>query len=670
MLDYHKLVSHKQTMKTISFSNTPTKLRGECIIPGDKSISHRSLILGSQTLGQVTISGLLESQDVLCTLACLQQLGVKIEKKDQNWHVTGQGVGGLQESNDILDCGNSGTSARLLMGLVAPYEFTSFFTGDVSLRKRPMARVINPLSEMGVTFTSRSQDRLPVALKGGALMPIEYHSPIASAQVKSAILLAGLNTPGITSVIEPAASRDHSEIMLNALGWQCETQQLEEGACKISITGQQQVAYEDRQITVPADPSSAAFPIAAALLSDEADVTLPTIGLNPLRTGLFTCLQEMGARLKIHNERLENGEKIGDLHIQHSPELKAIDVPAERAPSMIDEYPILAVIAAFSEGTSRFRGLKELRVKESDRLTAMAEGLQQCGIHAVIEEDDLIIEGIGQQYARGGCIIDSQHDHRIAMSFLIMGMRCEIPVNVTGTEAIDTSFPSFFDCMKQLGITIHYHDLSKHKPLTIAIDGPAASGKGTLARRLAEALGLKYLDTGSLYRAVGMKLLYSNQSPEDEQAALEAAQSITLQDLRNPRLRQEHVGNAASIISAMPAVREALLNFQREIAASPEGAVLDGRDIGTVVCPQADYKFFITADIETRAKRRHRELSGQGIEVVYDSVLADLKERDERDSQRDAAPLKPAEQAETLDTSSLSADEVLERVLALIRHHT
>jgi cytidylate kinase len=340
---------------------------------------------------------------------------------------------------------------------------------------------------------------------------------------------------------------------------------------------------------------------------------------------------------------------------------------------MIDEYPILAIAAAFAEGVTRMEGLAELRVKESNRLEKIQAGLTACGIRAEVEGDTLIVHGIGQQQASGGCIIDSALDHRIAMSFLVMGLRCKDPVYVKGTEAIATSFPNFFEVMETLGVqrkaaSEAAPSLLTH-PIVIAIDGPAASGKGTLARRLAATLGLVYLDTGSLYRAVGMKLVYNQQDPRDIQAAIEAAQHMDIQDLQNPRLRQERIGQAASVVSAIPEVRQILLDFQRKIAASPQGAVLDGRDIGTVICPDADVKIFITASIETRARRRHREVQGEGITVVYESVLEDLMERDERDSKRSVAPLIPAEDAHCIDTSDMTAEEVYQQVLQIIRDY-
>jgi cytidylate kinase len=488
------------------------------------------------------------------------------------------------------------------------------------------------------------------------------------------VLLAGLNTPGRTTVIEPVATRDHTERMLRYFGYDIKTAKEKDGL-HISVQGHQEVPREDREINVPGDPSSAAFLIVAALLTEHSDLTIEHVGMNPLRTGLFTTLKEMGANISFINEREEAGEPVADIRVRSS-KLKGIEVPAERAPSMIDEYPILAVAAACAEGQTRMHGLNELRVKESDRLQAIHDGLRLCGIEVRIEEDGLIVTG-NPGSIRGGGPVETFFDHRIAMSFIILGMISQNGVTVDDTTAIATSFPNFLSLIEQIGGNIAYNtentattsaipDRFRLPPRIIAIDGPAASGKGTLARRLANHFGYAYLDTGSLYRAVGLRLVYSNESAEDISAAIKAARSITDYDLTNPRLRQEQVGQAASVVSAIPEVREVLLEFQRNYAHRDEGAILDGRDIGTIVCPDAHIKLFVTADLEARAQRRHRELQGQGIEVVYESVLEDLKERDERDSKRASAPLRPANDAITIDTTGKSIEEVYKQVLEYI----
>ncbi|MEI6730862.1 MAG: 3-phosphoshikimate 1-carboxyvinyltransferase, partial [Pseudomonadota bacterium] len=412
-------------------------------------------------------------------------------------------VDGLSESSDVLDMGNSGTGARLLMGLVAAYNFTTFFSGDDSLRSRPMQRVVDPLLQMGVRFHSRSKGRLPLALIGsGDTMPIEYIMPVDSAQVKSAILLAGLNTAGKTTVIEQKPTRDHTEKMLAYFGWQLETEKLENGGIAISMIGKQALQRKDYKITVPGDPSSAAFLAVAALIVPGADITIENITVNPLRIGLYTTLQEMGANIEFINKRIEAGEEVADIRVRYS-KLQGVTVPGSRSPSMIDEYPILAVAASYATGKTIMHGLSELKVKESDRLTAIASGLKQCGVNVEIEGNDLMIEGCEQPY--GGATITTNFDHRIAMSFLVMGMASKNEVKIDDASSITTSFPNFVELMNRLGANM-YFDASdvvgqeKYKPLTIAIDGPAASGKGTLARRIAEHFGYSYLDTGSIYR--------------------------------------------------------------------------------------------------------------------------------------------------------------------------
>lgn len=427
------------------------KLSGTARVLGDKSISHRSLMLGALAVGETEIHGLLEGEDVLRTAAAMRQLGGEAER-DQNgvWRAQGRGIGGLREAADVLDLGNAGTGTRLLMGLVAAYDFVSFFTGDASLRSRPMARVSEPLTRMGAKIIAREGGRPPLAVIGTAQpMPITYKLPVASAQVKSAILLAGLNTPGITTVIEPEPTRDHTELMLKGFGATLKVEQTKEGRA-VSLTGQPEIF--GRKIIVPGDPSSAAFPIAAALIVPGSNILVPNIGLNPHRIGLIETLLEMGADITIENKREEAGEPVGDLRVRHSGALKGVVVPPERAPSMIDEYPILSVIAAFAEGETRMLGLAELRVKESDRLATMAQGLAACGIDVTEGQDTLTVRG-GKTPA-GGVRIPVKLDHRIGMSFLVLGMAAKKPVEIDDAEAIATSFPGFVDLMNKLGAGI------------------------------------------------------------------------------------------------------------------------------------------------------------------------------------------------------------------------
>ncbi len=425
-------------------------LSGAAALPGDKSISHRSLMLASMAVGESRIEGLLEGEDVLATATALRAMGAAIERTGSGaWRVWGVGVGGLAEPENVLDMGNAGTGARLLMGLLAGHAFTSFMSGDASLRSRPMRRVIEPLSRMGASFLARSGGRLPLALTGRTdLLPIDYASPVASAQVKSALLLAGLHAPGRTTVTEPLASRDHSERMLTAMGAEIVTEPTATGGQRVTVTGQPELAPQS--FVVPGDPSSAGFPTVAAAVADGSTVRLRQVCLNPLRTGLYTSLAEMGAAISVENERTAGGEPVGDLVVRGAA-LTGIEVPAGRAPTMIDEYPILAVAAAFARGTTIMRGLGELRVKESDRLAVMAEGLAACGARVEIQDDDLIVHG-GRP--AGDALIDARLDHRIAMSFLVLGGLAAAPVTVAGAEAIETSFPGFAALMNGLGARI------------------------------------------------------------------------------------------------------------------------------------------------------------------------------------------------------------------------
>lgn len=426
-------------------------LNGSITVPGDKSISHRSLIFGALAVGETTVTGLLEGEDVLCTAEAMRNLGARITKSDLGtWHITGVGVGALSEPSKVLDMGNSGTAARLLMGVVASAPFTTFFCGDASLHKRPMKRVSGPLSQMGARITSRSGDRFPLAITGTDLMPISYELPVASAQVKSCILLAALDTPGRTTVIEPKPTRDHTENMLNHFGVRVEVTEREDGSRVIELEGQQELHAAD--IVVPADPSSAAFVAVAAAIQPGSDVTIENVGLNPLRDGLFETLGEMGANIEISNLRNQAGEQVGDIRIKGGL-LKGIEVPPSRAISMIDEYPVLFVAAAFAHGTTTMRGLEELRVKESDRIAVMAEGLKACGVQLEEVEDGLIIQGRAIP-PKGGATVATELDHRIAMAFLVMGTGTEEPVTVDDGSVMETSFPGFTNLMNGLGAKI------------------------------------------------------------------------------------------------------------------------------------------------------------------------------------------------------------------------
>lgn len=437
-------------------SGTAGPLRGDVHIPGDKSISHRALMIGAMAVGETTISGLLESGDVLRTAAALRALGVPVERDSEGgWRVHGVGPGGLAEPAEVLDLGNSGTSARLLIGLLATHPLTAHMTGDGSLRERPMGRVAEPVERMGARVIARAGGRMPLAVIGTpAPVPITYSLPVPSAQIKSAVLLAGLNTPGTTSVIETRPSRDHTELMLRHFGADIEVSDGPDGGRTIALDGQPELS--GRPVTVPGDPSSAAFPGVAALLVPGSEVTVRNVGLNPTRTGLFETLLEMGADIGYADRRSEAGEAVADLTFRASA-LNGVDVPAERAPTMIDEYPILAVAASFARGETRMHGLGELRVKESDRLAAIAGGLAACGVRVSQHGDSLTVEGTGRP-PDGGARIAAKLDHRIAMAFAVLGMAAGSPVETDGREVIATSFPGFTELMNGLGATMETLD--------------------------------------------------------------------------------------------------------------------------------------------------------------------------------------------------------------------
>lgn len=428
-------------------------LNGHAEVPGDKSISHRSLILGALSVGETKISGLLEGQDVLDTAKAMRAFGAEVtDLGEGNWSVHGVGVGGFAEPENIIDCGNSGTGVRLIMGVMATSPITATFTGDASLNGRPMARVIDPLSEFGCQSVGRKGGRLPMTLVGAAdPVPVRYVVPVPSAQVKSAVLFAGLNAPGKTVVIEKEATRDHTERMLAGFGAEITIEETDEGRV-ITLTGQPEL--KPQTIAVPRDPSSAAFPVCAAVIVPGSDVLVPGIGLNPTRAGLFTTLREMGADLTYENEREEGGEPVADLRARFSPDLHGIEVPVERAASMIDEYPVLSVVASFASGKTHMPGVKELRVKESDRIDAMATGLRANGVDVDEGPDWWSVHGLGHGNVKGGATCVSHLDHRIAMSFMIMGMAASNPVSLDDGGPIATSFPIFERLMGGLGADI------------------------------------------------------------------------------------------------------------------------------------------------------------------------------------------------------------------------
>ncbi len=423
-------------------------LAGVVAVPGDKSISHRALMFGALAVGETRIAGLLTGEDVLRTAGAMRALGAEVMRDpDGIWRVAGRGIGGLTEPADVLDMGNSGTAARLLCGILATHPLFAVMTGDASLRSRPMRRVTEPLAATGARFSTREGGRLPLAVQGAVdALPLDYRVPVPSAQVKSAVLLAGLNAPGITRVEELEATRDHSENMLRHFGATVTVEIAGNGRI-ITLVGQPELKAAD--VVVPGDPSSAAFPMVAALLVPGSRLTIPAVGLNPLRTGLFATLLEMGADIVVQNERLEGGEPVGDLLVRHGV-LKAVDVPGARAPSMIDESPTRAVAASMAFGTTRMRGFKERRVTARDRLAGAAALLSANGVKVEIEGDDLIVHGTGKPPAGGG-LVATHMDHRIAMSALVLGLVTEQPVTADDAGFIETSFPDFIGLMNGAG---------------------------------------------------------------------------------------------------------------------------------------------------------------------------------------------------------------------------
>jgi 3-phosphoshikimate 1-carboxyvinyltransferase len=436
-----------------ALARSSTSLTGRFRVPGDKSISHRSFMFGGLASGETRITGLLEGEDVLRTGDAMKAMGARIEKRGAEWVIHGTGNGCLLQPQAPLDFGNAGTGSRLTMGLVGTYDMETTFIGDASLSGRPMARVLDPLREMGVQVLKASPgDRMPITLRGPKhAAPISYRVPMASAQVKSAVLLAGLNTPGVTTVIEPVMTRDHTEKMLKGFGANIEVETDKDGVRHIRIEGQGKL--DGQTIAVPGDPSSSAFPIVAALIVPGSDITIENVLMNPTRTGLITTLLEMGASIELLNPRSEGGEDVADLRVRAS-ELKGVTVPAERAPSMIDEYPVLAVAASFAKGETLMQGLDELRVKESDRLSAVANGLKVNGVDCTEGEASLSVRGRPDGKGLGGGMVETHLDHRIAMSFLVMGLASEKPVSIDDQAMIVTSFPEFMGLMTGLGANI------------------------------------------------------------------------------------------------------------------------------------------------------------------------------------------------------------------------
>ena len=640
-------------------------------VPGDKSVSHRALMLGSIADGTTEVAGFLAGDDCLATLAAMRAMGVPIEHPSATrLRIQGVGLSGLQTPSEVLDLGNSGTAMRLMAGLLCGQTFDSVLTGDDSLRGRPMQRVIEPLRRMGAVIESLG-GRPPLRISGQrALGAIDYELPVASAQVKSAVLLAGLYANGVTCVSEPAVTRDHTERMLQTMGVKVDS-----SGGRICMPGSQRLT--GCPIQVPADLSSAAFLVLAAILSDHAEVLIEGVGVNPTRTGVLDILTAMGADIALENPRRYGAEPVADIRVRSS-QLVGCEVDPRLVSLAIDEFPILFVAAAAARGVTKYAGIGELRVKESDRIAAMAAGLRALGIRVDESDDGAVVHGGRMTAGR----VSSHGDHRVAMSFAIAATVANGDVLIEDVEAVATSFPGFGDRLAELGVSIFEVDdrdgaASQDTVPVLAIDGPSGSGKGTIARRVAEALNWHLLDSGALYRVVALAARRRGVALDDATALAQVATDLDVRfdvatsgeerivldgDDVTAEIRTEAAGAGASQVAALPAVRDALLERQRAFRRRP-GLVADGRDMGTQVFPDATLKVFLTASPAERAIRRYKQLKGKGIDVSLAALSRDIEERDRRDSERSIAPLTAAKDARVLDSTGLSIDAATQTVL-------
>ncbi len=659
--------------------NPGAPLSGSLRVPGDKSISHRAVILGGLATGTTAVEGFLESADCLATVGAMRQLGAGISKTGDGRLLIKGCSGRLARPDEALDLGNAGTGIRLLAGLLAAQDFSSVLTGDASLRARPMRRVIEPLEMMGATILSTA-GKPPLKIRGRApLRAIDYVLPVASAQVQSCLLLAGLFAEGETRITEPAPLRDHTERMLAAMGVAIKR----DGATTMIRGGQ---SLRGIKIRVPADFSSAAFFIAMAAAVPGAKVFLPDVGVNPTRTGMLDILATMGADIRLSKQRDVGGETVADITVR-GRRLQGIDVPPSLVARSIDEFPVLFVAAALAKGRTTVSGAAELRVEESDRLATMANGLRALGADLEERPDGMIIHGgVG---LRGG-EVNSAGDHRVAMALSLAGMVASGPVTVADVDNVATSYPEFARHAKMLGLDIELNssipaatvEQSTDKIPVIAVDGPSGSGKGTISRLLAEALGWHLLDSGALYRLTALAALDAGVDPGDEQAVARLARDLDVQfetdqggqerillagsDVTR-RVRSERCGAAASRVAPLAAVRAALSDLQLSFRRAP-GLVADGRDMGTIVFPDAGLKIFLTASPQERAERRYKQLKEKGLGVSLAALREEIAGRDARDQSREIAPLVPAEDAMIVDTTGVGIDEVFESVLAEARN--
>lgn len=664
----------------------------ELRVPGDKSISHRALLLAALAGGESRIRGILTGEDPRATASILRELGVRVPPlvADRELRITGVGVRGMRTPRRILDCANSGTTARLMLGVLAGQALEATLTGDESLRRRPMRRVTDPLSRMGARFEPLSAPgRLPLRVTAGPLCSLDYRLPVASAQLKSALLLAGVTGGVPVELVEPGLSRDHTERMLAAAG--CALASSREGvANRVHLTASPS-ALDPVDLVVPGDFSSAAFPIALALLGGAGEgIVLRGVGLNPTRTGLLPVLDRMNARIEVHERSVpERGEPTGDLVI-HPSDLTGTEVRPGEIPGLIDEVPVLAVLAARARGTTRITGAEELRVKESDRLGALAANLTSLGVEVEELPDGLVIEGTGRPLSGA---VEARGDHRIAMAFGVLGALAGNAITVDAPAAVDVSYPGFWEMLERVSTPAArpsgveaggstQPSRGRRRGPVIVIDGPAGSGKSTTAREVARRLGFRHLDSGALYRALTCALLESGRPPESWPALTESdlnahpvrmvAAGSAFRTMLGARaltteLRSPEVDAHVSAVARLPAVRGWLLDRQRQ--AGEEGSLVgDGRDLGTVVFPEAEVKVFLVADVAERARRRLLQKgrepdSGSEVSAEVDR----LSSRDRIDATRGIAPLKRAADAFEVDGTRLSFEEQVEAILRVVR---
>ena len=636
---------------------------GEVKIPGDKSISHRSIIFSGLGDTPVEITNFLTGEDCFSTINCMKNLGVKIKRDGNKFIVKGKGMDGLREPANILDAGNSGTTLSLLLGLTAPQKFFVTFTGDSSLRERPMGRVINPLTKMGAKIFGRGGDKnLPVCVAPAKekLHGINYQMPVASAQVKSALILSALYAQGKTKIIEPAPSRDHTEKMLLSFG-----ADIEKSGNEIIVTPTKSLILP-RKIYIPGDISSAAYWIVLATICKNSDVTLKNVGVNPTRTGILDVMKKMGAKFELLNERTESGEPIADIRVVSS-NLRGVEIDGEIIPRLIDEIPVIAVAAAFAEGETIIHNVGELRVKESNRLEAIIKEFNKISPDSFFSsENTLIIRG-GREKKFAEC--STLSDHRMAMSLAIFGAAAE-GVLLDDADCIKISYPHFFYTLE---ITEKIVALSNAKKV-IAIDGPAGAGKSSVSKIVAERIGYTHIDTGAMYRAVALKVFESGE-PVTEKNIVRQVNDIEIKldaygrvfigkrDVTD-EIRTPEVTRIASFVAKNSVVRKKLTEMQRQMAK--KGAVvMDGRDIGTTVLPNADVKIFLTAEISERARRRYRELLAKGVYTDFNKLEKEVSSRDKQDREREISPLARAEDAILLDSTGIPLDDVVKRILEI-----